>query len=398
MRFIRGKRLTALLLALVISLGLAACGGEKDDKKGDTDQLSSTVYVPQFIDIDVELDYINSGCSDGKNVYLVGNVSKETEATDPETGETYTNYEYRDVIYRIPLEGGPAEELENFEMSALPEGSEGNVSIDGLRPGAEGTLWVSERIYTYSFDLPADFDETTGNKWDYHTGSTEVNLQRQLDSTGNEIARVDTSGLKEKLEADYIYATLFDKEGDLYVSVEGKIAVLDPSLNVKFVLEDEQLWGDALTLLNDGSVGVRISYSDPATETYGYKTVKIDKEAKGWGDEYILPQNAYQIYPGGGDYLFYYQVNDAVFGFKADESKEGGGAGERLFSWVEADISSDSVRNFFFLPDGRVAAILQEYDNEYENITISVALLAPTPPVRAAGEDHAGLRQPVSFL
>ena len=149
MRFIRGKRLTALLLALVISLGLAACGGEKDDKKGDTDQLSSTVYVPQFIDIDVELDYINGGCSDGKNVYLVGNVSKETEATDPETGETYTNYEYRDVIYRIPLEGGPAEELENFEMSALPEGSEGNVSIDGLRPGAEGTLWVSERIYTY---------------------------------------------------------------------------------------------------------------------------------------------------------------------------------------------------------------------------------------------------------
>ena len=82
------KKFTALLLALVISLGLAACGGEKDDKKGNTDQLSSTVYVPQFIDIDVELDYINSGCSDGKNVYLVGNVSKETEATDPETGET----------------------------------------------------------------------------------------------------------------------------------------------------------------------------------------------------------------------------------------------------------------------------------------------------------------------
>ena len=349
MRFIRGKRLTALLLALVISLGLAACGGEKDDKKGDTDQLSSTVYVPQFIDIDVELDYINGGCSDGKNVYLVGNVSKETEATDPETGETYTNYEYRDVIYRIPLEGGPAEELENFEMSALPEGSEGNVSIDGLRPGAEGTLWVSERIYTYSFDLPADFDETTGNKWDYHTGSTEVNLQRQLDSTGNEIARVDTSGLKEKLEADYIYATLFDKEGDLYVSVEGKIAVLDPSLNVKFVLEDEQLWGDALTLLNDGSVGVRISYSDPATETYGYKTVKIDKEAKGWGDEYILPQNAYQIYPGGGDFLFYYQNGDALYGFREET-----GEGERLLSWLDANINVNDISFFSFLEDGRV--------------------------------------------
>ena len=375
MRFIRGKRLTALLLALVISLGLAACGGEKDDKKGDTDQLSSTVYVPQFIDIDVELDYINSGCSDGKNVYLVGNVSKETEATDPETGETYTNYEYRDVIYRIPLEGGPAEELENFEMSALPEGSEGNVSIDGLRPGAEGTLWVSERIYTYSFDLPADFDETTGNKWDYHTGSTEVNLQRQLDSTGNEIARVDTSGLKEKLEADYIYATLFDKEGDLYVSVEGKIAVLDPSLNVKFVLEDEQLWGDALTLLNDGSVGVRISYSDPATETYGYKTVKIDKEAKGWGDEYILPQNAYQIYSGGGDFLFYYQNGDALYGFREET-----GEGERLLSWLDANINVNDISFFSFLEDGRVVVMT----NSYQSGSFSYELAVLTATDRAS--------------
>ena len=46
---IRGKKLTALLLALVLALGLAACGGG-DSKDGDAQELSGMVYVPSFID------------------------------------------------------------------------------------------------------------------------------------------------------------------------------------------------------------------------------------------------------------------------------------------------------------------------------------------------------------
>ena len=356
MKIIRGRKLTALLLALVIALGLVACGSGGDENKGGEEQLSSTVYVPQFIDIDVQLDYISGGCSDGKNVYIVGQTNTETEVTDPETGETYTNYDYRDVIYRVPLEGGAAEELENYAPSTLPEGSEGSVSISGIRAGAEGTLWVEERMYTYSFDLPEGFDETTESKWEYQTDSTEITLQRQLDSTGNEIARVDTSGLAEKLEADYIYNTLFDKDGDLYVGVEGKLAVLDPSLNVKFVLEQERMWGDGMMLLNDGSVGVRLSYSDPATETYGYKVVKVDKEAKGWGKEYLLPQNAYNTYPGGGEFLFYYQNGDALYGYREET-----GEGERLLSWLDADINVNDISFFNFLEDGRVVVMTNSW-------------------------------------
>ena len=45
---IQGKKLTALLLAFCIVLGLAACGSGGDDKNAGTDQLSGTI-----IDLDL---------------------------------------------------------------------------------------------------------------------------------------------------------------------------------------------------------------------------------------------------------------------------------------------------------------------------------------------------------
>ncbi len=368
-----GKKLTAALLALVLSLGLAACGGKDGDSKGDDQLLSGKVYVPEFIDFDVGLTYIDSGCSDGKNVYVAGTISTETEQTDPATGETYTNYESRSAIYRIPLDGGPAVELENFTPTPLPDGYEGSSNLRSLRVGAEGTLWVTEQIYMYKFDLPEGFDPETGDKWEYRGESEDREIQRQLDSTGNEIAQVDTSGLLEKLEADYIYSSLFDKDGDMFVSTAGKLAVLDPSMNVKFVIEDEQLWGDSLLVLSDGSVGFCCSYNDPATGSYGYKVRVIDKAAKGWGEEYILPQNASSAYSGGGDYLFYYDNNDALYGYKKDA-----GEGERLLSWIDSDINKNDIEFFNFLPDGRVAVMSQNWGSRGGGQKTELAVLTAT--------------------
>ncbi len=368
-----GKKLTAALLALVLALGLAACSSKDGDGKDGDPLLSGKVYVPEFIDFDLKLDYIDGGCSDGKNVYIAGSISTETEQTDPATGETYTSYESRSAIYRIPLDGGPAAELENFTPTPIPDGYEGSSNLRSLRAGAEGTLWVTEQIYMYKFDLPEGFDQETGNKWEYRGESEEREIQRQLDSTGNEIAQVDTSGLLEKLEADYIYNSLFDKDGDMFVSTAGKLAVLDPSMNVKFVIEDEQLWGDSLLVLSDGNVGFCCSYNDPATESYGYKVRVIDKAAKGWGEEYILPQNANSAYSGGGDYLFYYDNNDALYGYKKDT-----GEGERLLSWIDSDINKNDIEFFNFLPDGRVTVMTQNWGSRGGGQKTELAVLTAT--------------------
>ena len=67
-----GKKAAALLLALSMVLGLAACGGGDD-----TSQLSGTIYVPKFIDFNLDAEYINSGFCDGQNVYVIADVRTE---------------------------------------------------------------------------------------------------------------------------------------------------------------------------------------------------------------------------------------------------------------------------------------------------------------------------------
>ncbi len=352
---IRGKRLTALLLALCIILGLAACGSGGDDKKDNVEQLSGTVFVPTFIDLDLKADYINSACCDGQNVYIVADVNSEEEVTDPETGVVSTYYSSRSAIFRVSLEDGSVAELENYEPSYSFESYDsGWFNIDSISAGADGTLWVSERATVYEFDLPEGFDEETGNKWDYQT-STNVELRRQLDSTGKELNSIDTTTMREKLgEVDYINSTVMDAEGCFYISGGGqngsKIAVLDKDMNVLFTLDDDS-WGD-FTILGDGTVGMRRRSAEG-----NLSLAVLDKEAKGWSStEYPLPYAANNIYNGSEQYLFYYNSGESLYGYNA-ETKEG----ERLLSWSTADINKDRLVFFSFLPDGRVAAMTQDW-------------------------------------
>ena len=348
MVYIRGKRLTALLLALVLALGLAACGS--DGKEEDKEPLSGTVYVPEFIDLNIKMERVQGGCSDGKNVYLMGYLRDEPDSQE--------NYNGHYAIYRMPLDGGEASELENYEPFKPQNTSDtDNVDsyINNLSPGADGTLWVEESLYIQHFDLPEDFDPEKDEKYDYVGDYEDLRLFRQLDSTGNEITCMDASELTEKLEVDYIQSTVFDKEGDCYVSGRGKIAVLDPSMNLKFAIEDAELWGDELITLSDGSVGMQRSFNDQATNTYGYKVQTIDKAAKGWGKEYPLPRSAYQVYSGGGDYLFYYKQGDVLCGYKDGQE------GVELVNWLEANINADTIRFFSFLADGRVVVMTDDW-------------------------------------
>ena len=370
-----GKKLAALGLAACLLLGLAACG---DKEGGDSQQLSGTVYVPTFAGISANVEYVFQGCAGTDCFYFLGNVPGEeheetntwTDEDGEEHTETYTYYDYRTGLFRVPLTGGTAEELANFQQSELPEGAEGSIDISGLRVDSDGTLWVTETVYSYTFELPENFDEMSDNKWNYQTGETNTTTLRHLDATGTDIGSIDLTNLAEKAGLDVSYNTAIDSNGNIYTNSDTKLSVLDKDLNLLFTLEDDQMWGN-LVVLGDGSVGLNSSYYDEEAQTGGYRLRVVDLANKDWGTVYELSQNTYEVYPGGGEFLFYYRNGDSVYGRKADAAD-----GEKVFSWISADIDESNVQFFTFLEDGRVAAMMRDWADgsaSYES-----ALLTPT--------------------
>ena len=363
------KGLTALLAACML-LSLAACGKDQDE---DAEKLSGTVFVPEFIDMDLGKNgEVRGGCTDGTYIYLLTAKYPDWEAG--EEGDTTYN------ILRLSVDGGEPEPLENFKIDAAPEGyDQSYVYLNGIRAGADGSIWVEESLSAYSYDLPEDFDPETGNIWEYDMlDSIEKNYHIQMDSTGAEITRVDVSGLQEKAGIDSMYSggTLFDPKGNIYVSTDGKIVVLDSSLNVLFSVEDENFWGGDLTLLSDGSVGTTTTVQDAVNNTYTRQLRTIDTAAKDWGKSYELPRDAYNTYSGTGEYLYYYMRGETLYGRKAEA--EEGAEDDKLLNLLDADISADQISFVTFLEDGR-AVIMAEAYGSTTGRRETLAVLTPTP-------------------
>ncbi len=413
------KRTLCLLLAACMLLGLlAGCG-----KKNNAQQLSATVYVPQYLDLNLDLEYVRGGCCDGENLYVIGQIGHDATETDPDTGETYTSRTYTYDIFRISLADGASEKLSGYTAPAVPEGREGRASIERLETGKDGTLWVTEYLYLWGnrdqekypdiavdaiggiaidsevsvmarsaaeaeplpgpgyTEVEATPDTPAGEVYE----DQEIITRRQLDAQGNELDRIDISNLDEALagilgEDEYISNHTFDSEGNLYVVTASKIYALDPQMNILFSVEGKDMWSEPIQL-GGGLMGMQVWEDDETSETSTNKLRTIDPAKQDWGPEYILSSNVYDLSPGGGDYLCYYQLNDSIFGFKAAADDSAAGEGERLFSWIEADIDYSDVNGFYFLPDGRVAALLMEWpeDGKGSSAKISVVILTATP-------------------
>jgi len=384
------KRKTAALLALALLLGvgLSACG-----KKDDGQDTPSTVYVPTFTTLDLasmEIDGLGRGCSDGTNLYAISNQfvpRTETIVNDAGEEEEIEGGDYRGVLLRIPLDGGTPELLSNYEPS-FPFDLTGETGgyINDLSTGEEGTFWITETRYENIYDLPEGFDENTQNKWEFYSGEKRFYVVRQLDSTGAELDRmeIEETTLKEKLGEEYVNS-LYWGGGNYYVQcgdTGGKFCVLDSGFNQLFTLEtnsegqNESLF-NAPILLSDGTYGFLINYGyeDKEAGRYvsGFKLRTVDTAAKGWGKEYELPTDAYEVYPGGGDYFFYYRNGESIYGMK-----KGQDAGEQLFSWVASDINSTDVAQTYFLPNGNVAAVTSEWDRDGGESIYKLAVLTPT--------------------
>ena len=126
-----GKNRVCMIVVLTIFLllSLVACG------QNDRIDSGALVYVPEEVKFSSPLTWTESACISGEAVYLLGAVR------DSKT------YEETLTLVRVPLEGGKTEALPGFHPARLEGAAEYEPTGGYLRPGADGTLWLTERVY-----------------------------------------------------------------------------------------------------------------------------------------------------------------------------------------------------------------------------------------------------------
>ena len=111
-------------------------------------------------------------------------------------------------------------------------------------------------------------------------------------------------------------------------------------------------------------------------------------EAGAWGDSYPLPINCGGVWSGGGEFLFFCSSGDALYGYRAGEQRL-----DRLLSWTDVDINSDSLLALSILEDGRLAAVVEE--SGAETVVLTPADPASLPEKSTVSYATLGLRREV---
>ena len=380
------KRTFALLLALVLILGLfTGCGKDKNPEEQNDDKVnppssSGETVIPQakyawkadYLDITApegkDISHISGFCMGPEKAYLAAHCVLGMETMmDPATGEPMMDengqpieYEkYGQCILSMDPATGETVVLEGYQPRELPEGMEGDTSINNMLAGPDGTLWLLTQTYTYYYDLPENFDASSDEMWNYYVdGGRYVDLcQYSPDGTLLQTVSLD-------LDPEvYINEIQMDSKGNIYATDYETIYLIAADGTITGTLTNEN--GSELRKMGDDLVGV-LTQNYETDNSVVFKA--IDFETKAYGEEIKLAAYPQYLYPGFGEYAYLYGDNDSIYGVK-----EGAEEGEKLLSWLDCDVDSTYLEHVTFLEDGRIVAMESDYsaaENRYSLVSL----------------------------
>ena len=198
------KKLTALLLAAVMLLGLAACGNSGTDSAdkaalstSKTDKSAETPapefgYKAEFKNLDLKDSYDNGSYTIGMSddgVYCQRQEKIGENIPDGVTPEYEGQYDVTELrLYKIGFDGTRTE-LENYVPLASDIENDGKRdytatnSIHAAAVGEDGRLVIAENVYTSYSEAPEEIKADNKEYFDYTKDSTKYYI-RVLDSSG----------------------------------------------------------------------------------------------------------------------------------------------------------------------------------------------------------------------
>ncbi len=381
-------RMIAALLAIVMLLGMfAGCSKNSDNTTDPANPGSSTgtktetndekaastskyTYQAEFLPIPDNIQYVNTSTISGANLYFTGSIIDGKQTYTDENGEEIEYDNYRSALFRMDIETGDCTELTEFQLPEVPEGWMGSTDLNTIQAGADGTLWAIYGSYTYRYNPPADLaaDDSMYNY--YEQGENKTGLLH-LDADGKELKRIEFNQTDENGNSFYVSNFFVDNSGNVYLSDWQNVYIYDQDGNKKTTVDLSENGGE-LCELKAGVVGVCYYKNDEAKpEESGRVFQEIDPATgKLTGDTVKLPDSAYNFFPGDDVYDIYYDYNGNIYGYKFDTDTK-----DKVIDWIECDINSNNLNSYSILPDGRVIAFENSYDDGMEKNTMQLIVM-----------------------
>ncbi len=378
------KRFFALALAALLVMSLfAGCSKNSDTQGGKTDSSGSLIdqtkpaattakyaYQADYLDLQLpeNIQYVNTMCTAGTTIFLTAYVQgDEIVQTDPDTGDTWSYYTQKLILLSVDPDTGACTQLPNLQLPTVPEDCEGNVDCYNMAGSDDGTLWMLVNVYAAKYDLPADFDPNTMNKYDYPSTDMSTAYLMHVAADGSTIANVDLSVTDDGTDEEdgmgsNISSFAVDAAGNLYVTDYNYIYVLDAEGKLLFKIDDSQYSG-SLCRLQPDQVGILwYNYATDtaeSTDENGQFFIPVDLETKTWGEKIKMPANVWNVYPGDDAYDFYYKNNDNIYGYTfASDTKD------KLVDWMACDVDTSNMYDSGMLSDGRVVGMTQDWSSD----------------------------------
>ena len=389
------KRILALLLCGVLLLGVLAGCGKKNDTGGtsgdktvngtetknetDTALTAKYVYQAQYLELPVKTSYIDASAVSGSTLFFYAQVQDESyaEASSDTPADEPVYYPTIGKLLTYDLDTQTV-----GETDYVPSNDENSTTnVMALCAAQDGGVWLLEQTYTYADAEVSAGDGTAAEAAedgsdDYGYTSSESQVRYRLlrfDADGKQTfeAPLDLSAFIEAGGDEHPYlGTLYaDSKGYLYASDYQAVMVVDNEGKTVCVLTDEN--SGSLAQYSADKIGA-ITYSTASDGTAQSVFKVLDPETKAWGEELPLPNNAWNIYPGSGDYDLYYDYNGNIYGWKAETDES-----EKVVDWLACDVDSSNLNSYTILPDGRVFAVGADYNRSTYEQTCELILLTP---------------------
>ena len=350
------KRILSACLSAALLIGcLSGCNKPEDDLKPEetTPQYAyKAEYLPMTTHTGETLQYIQGFCISGDKVYFSGNyqdgmIAATDEITgepilDEATGEQLEYENYVDGIFVLDTQTKEISVFDAYEPTPVPEGLKGNSGIGALIAGDDDTIWIYEEQYTYSFDLPENFDPQTQDAYEFYVPGENAKILNQYRADGTKLQTISIQA-----EEDVYF-------GQIHILSDGRILSYD--WQNLYLFDSTGVLQKTIPCENGGQITAlgseRIVMTTYNPEKQGQYLMELDLEQGKFVEVHALPVNVYDLYSAAEDFEYIYRSNDTMFGMKKDAAE-----GEKLFSWMECDVDSNNLEHITFLDNGKIAAL-----------------------------------------